>query len=461
MNLLVWLAQQTPPSATVDPGMELAPGSPLMPTWLVLVFAGMVGACIGSFLNVVVWRLPRRCMSLIAPGSHCPSCKTPIRAYDNIPVFSWFLLRGRCRSCKGRISFRYPAVEAFTAGMFALVVWLDVIHSGVSGWQPWLLAVTHCVFISIMIAAALIDADLTVIPDELTWGGVAVILLLAACSPMHGGAPPPASGLPEQTQQYPRFTPTYQMTQAGIDQRIVRYTLDDGTQFVIQPAAFLEIDGKMWIKAAPPSPTQTQALIPHGPPPIVEATRNGRTQLYRCAPAPNGAGGWVMTPVSMPGAGAGMVQVAGQWPASAILPASDGTDDAPAPWWRAHMRSFLGALFGALIAGGGMWLLRGLATGMMIRKALRYGQGAAMGMGDVKLLMLSGAMIGWPGALLSIFGGAALGLIVTVPMLILKKQHLFPFGPFLAAAAVGILVFHSQVLALMTEYWGPILAAGR
>src|SRR5512132_1978448 len=83
--------------------------------------AAVLGAVIGSFLNVVIHRLPLG-ESLVSPGSHCPSCGAPVRARDNVPVLSWLLLRGRCRDCGAPISPRYPTVEALTAAGFAAVV---------------------------------------------------------------------------------------------------------------------------------------------------------------------------------------------------------------------------------------------------------------------------------------------------------------------------------------------------
>src|ERR1700704_5400745 len=76
-------------------------------------FAGLLGAIFGSFLNVVAYRLPRH-ESLVTPASHCPTCATPVKPYDNIPILSWLLLRGHCRSCAAAISPRYPLVEALT-----------------------------------------------------------------------------------------------------------------------------------------------------------------------------------------------------------------------------------------------------------------------------------------------------------------------------------------------------------
>jgi leader peptidase (prepilin peptidase)/N-methyltransferase len=95
-----------------------------MPALLILV-VGLFGACLGSFLNVVLWRVPRG-ESLVSPGSHCPSCDTPLGAVELVPVLSWVGLRGRCRHCGARISARYPLVELGCGLAFAAVAWLLV-----------------------------------------------------------------------------------------------------------------------------------------------------------------------------------------------------------------------------------------------------------------------------------------------------------------------------------------------
>jgi hypothetical protein len=91
-------------------------------TAVMLVFA-CFGALIGSFLNVVLWRVPRG-ESIVSPGSHCPHCETPLRPYELIPIVSWVALRGRCRTCHEPIAFRYPLVELVTAVVFAVVALL-------------------------------------------------------------------------------------------------------------------------------------------------------------------------------------------------------------------------------------------------------------------------------------------------------------------------------------------------
>ena len=119
----------------VDGSAELEPAEPgtghqrsperrearAVPLAFVAAVAGAFGATIGSFLNVVAYRLPRR-ESLVSPGSRCPGCGTAIKAYDNVPVLGWLLLRGRCRSCRVPISPRYPIVEAITAALAVAVV---------------------------------------------------------------------------------------------------------------------------------------------------------------------------------------------------------------------------------------------------------------------------------------------------------------------------------------------------
>src|SRR5215813_11276206 len=94
--------------------------------WATIVWLFVLGSIIGSFLNVVIYRLPRG-MSLASPGSRCPECKHPIRWYDNVPIWGWLVLRGRCRDCGAKISIRYPLVEATVGILFALFAWIDLV----------------------------------------------------------------------------------------------------------------------------------------------------------------------------------------------------------------------------------------------------------------------------------------------------------------------------------------------
>lgn len=159
----------------------------MTPDSLFVLGAALVGLAMGSFLNVVIYRLPRmmeaewraQCAEFTAteanasavpspaperynlawPGSHCPECKTPIRSLDNIPVFSWLALRGKCRHCSARISVRYPIIEALTSALSVGVAW----HFGWGYAGMLALVLTWA-----LIALCFIDADTTLLPDDIT-----------------------------------------------------------------------------------------------------------------------------------------------------------------------------------------------------------------------------------------------------------------------------------------------------
>jgi leader peptidase (prepilin peptidase)/N-methyltransferase len=143
-------------------------------------FAALMGSVIGSFLNVVAYRLPRR-ESLVSPGSRCPSCETPIKPYDNIPVISWLLLRGRCRKCAAPISPRYPAIEALTGALAVGVVLAK--HSAHD-------ITLGLVLVGILVPIALIDLEYRIIPNTIT--------LPAALAALAIGLATRPSGVPEQ-----------------------------------------------------------------------------------------------------------------------------------------------------------------------------------------------------------------------------------------------------------------------
>jgi leader peptidase (prepilin peptidase) / N-methyltransferase len=133
--------------------------------------AALFGLLIGSFLNVVAWRLPRG-ESLVKPRSKCPGCATQLKAYDNIPVFSWLMLRGRCRGCGEKISARYPVVEAVTAALYVLVVALK--------WGDVLQMTLGLVLVTFLVPMAVIDIDLKIIPNKLTAPAAVLALALGA-----------------------------------------------------------------------------------------------------------------------------------------------------------------------------------------------------------------------------------------------------------------------------------------
>jgi leader peptidase (prepilin peptidase)/N-methyltransferase len=147
--------------------------SPTEARWLVVAGAGLAGLVLGSFLNVVVYRAPRR-LSVVSPGSFCPHCSTPVRPIDNIPVVSWFALGGRCRACRAPISPRYPVVEAGTGVMFALLAAAVGPHPAVIG---------LCILGAALAASLAIELDGEALPR-----GVAVIGAALGVAALAGAA---------------------------------------------------------------------------------------------------------------------------------------------------------------------------------------------------------------------------------------------------------------------------------
>src|SRR4051812_16760655 len=136
------------------------------------MYAAIVGACAGSFLNVVIWRVPRG-ESIVSPPSHCPNCNARIKARDNIPIVSWLLLRGRCRNCGEPISARYPLVEATVAVLFAAITAVNGLDWDLAWQLP---------FAAVLVALAAIDLDLHIIPNKIiypaaVWGVVSAALI--------------------------------------------------------------------------------------------------------------------------------------------------------------------------------------------------------------------------------------------------------------------------------------------
>jgi len=146
----------------------MVPVSPLgLPEWLGMILAFIIGAIFGSFLNVVIYRVPNE-KSLI-PGSACPNCEKPIKFYHNIPVLGWLMLGGKCANCKEPIAWRYPVIEALT-GLVFLVTFMQI---GLTPYLPVALA-----FASAMIALIFIDADHMILPNVITYPMFVIALII-------------------------------------------------------------------------------------------------------------------------------------------------------------------------------------------------------------------------------------------------------------------------------------------
>ena len=140
---------------------------------VVMFYAVVMGLCVGSFLNVVIYRLPLG-QSLVSPGSRCTKCGYQLRWYDNVPVLSWALLGGRCRQCRAPISAQYPIVEIITALLFVLVVWLTPVGP---------LLFSRLILVAILVALFGIDLDHQILPNAITLPGIVIGLMFSFIAP--------------------------------------------------------------------------------------------------------------------------------------------------------------------------------------------------------------------------------------------------------------------------------------
>ena len=144
-----------------------------MTPYLFQIWIFVLGLCVGSFLNVCIYRLPVQA-SIVKPRSKCPACDTPIAFYDNIPILSFILLKGRCRHCKVSIGMRYPLVELL-AGVMSVCVFL--------GFGPTMTGLVYFLLVMVLIAVTFIDIDHRIIPDKITLPGIPIFFLLALFLP--------------------------------------------------------------------------------------------------------------------------------------------------------------------------------------------------------------------------------------------------------------------------------------
>jgi prepilin signal peptidase PulO-like enzyme (type II secretory pathway) len=423
------------------------------------VFIFVLGLCVGSFLNVVIWRLPHsgqmvsyggqtRKLSLAWPASHCPNCDTPVRWYQNVPVFSWIFLRAKCARCKVPIPIRYPLVELATGGMF-LAFYLAYF---VGGWQPgfvdpqrdWPALALHLFMIASLLAASAIDADWFIIPLEIPWVMAAVALVAGPF----------------------------------IDQPVIP-RIDYGGDIRLQMLAKGVLGGAvglilanvlLWLKVLKPSFPPLQAEPTTAPAnddqieplpsvkntwPLIATTLALIIAAVAC---------WIAGPRDVASLVTVCVAIAifllGVLPrdASSVDVTEDVENEINAPGARKamlreilfllfplvgfsvaavlpmnlpaepHLERFVGILLGLLAGGGLVWVVR-------IAGTLFFGR-EAMGPGDVHLMAGIGAVIGAPLVVAAFFIAPFLGLTWAFVRLIMRKSNVLPYGPWLSLASI-------------------------
>jgi leader peptidase (prepilin peptidase)/N-methyltransferase len=379
----------------------------MTPNWVFLVFITMFGACVGSFLNVVIYRLPAG-LSLVTPPSRCPHCEHKLATYENVPVLGWLWLRGKCRKCKAPISIQYPLIEALTAAIFAGCF---VLFYLVDGWrrplgsvgfefvETWPVFVVWVVMLAGLLAATLIDARHYIIPLQIPWT-ISVVALIGLPLGVAFGKPP--AGALGQSIGFEPFVP---------------YVGQTGAMIAWGGAAGLLIANVLlWFGVLPDSfeGEVEDALDEDGEvPPLKHPRRVALKELM-----------FVGFPL--------LGMLVGHF--LAVRGVIDQPAAGQSPWYYA----LAGCVLGFLVGGGMIWMIRILGT-------LGFGK-EAMGLGDVHLLAAIGAVLGWhESVFLCIFISPFLGLAVTLVLAVVaaaKKgpARVIPYGPYLAAGAVVVLL---------------------
>lgn len=442
------------------------------------------GACLGSLINVLVYRLPRG-LNVVTPPSACPSCGTKLTWRENIPIFGWLMLRGRCRFCRDKISPEYPIVEAFVAVLFGVfyVLWYALHDNSIRStvflgfdWgsiapgyvayglsQTWPAFVLLLILLASLVAMTIIDAKTFTIPLILAWvpTGLALVVHVGWALWLQATHRP----FLRSTQNELWIIPGpdifgWQWIGASIG-AVVGLVFSN----ILLALGFLKqsfADYDQWeasVRAeedrqasatgvtatSTPAPQEPGAAPGTGDPekPRVElwvryphARREALRELLFLAPC------------------MGLAMACGSaaerfWGAKQIVTPTSMTfaPGTPAPLWLVVLT---GVLMGYLIGAGIVWAIRILGT-------LATGK-EAMGLGDAHLLGAIGACLGWIDATLAFFGAAFVGLAWTILTMALggKAKRIMPYGPFLAAAAILVLLgrpliergltalFHSQ-----------------
>lgn len=372
-----------------------------LPLGYYIGLAALFGLAIGSFLNVVIYRLPLG-ESITLPASHCPQCQYRLRPYDNIPLLSYVLLRGRCRQCQAPISWRYPLVELLTALLFAAIVW----RTGAEWW-----ALAQMAFGAFMLALIFIDAEHQLLPDVLTYPAFVGVFLANA---LHSGWR--VAGL----SQVDDFTPPQL---AATDFALGEAAFYGGLILALAAPAFLFLDwldallfDRYFDEAEPSDESETKQFNEEAETNAAEVTQNiARERMRQRVVLAT-----LLIALLLALAWVGLLY--------RYAPAM------PLLFERAY-HALQNACFGAAIAAGMIWGLRTLYF------VLRRTEG--MGLGDVKMMAVIGGFLGWYPAFGVLLYGSVLGAIAGIVVARYSKDGFntaLPFGVCLGAVAIFVML---------------------
>ena len=380
------------------------------------VFVWLLGLCIGSFLNVVIYRLPRD-KSIVTPPSACPSCGRHIHFYDNIPLFSWLVLGCKCRYCKTPISARYFIIELLTGSVF-LGLFILYFHTDLRktvqpfldrGWLIYLIEVT---MLAAFIAASAIDLEHWIIPLSICWLVTAVGLIGSAVG---GYVINPA--LNKAYSLLPMASPGTGALAAGATVGMV-------FSLVLLATGLLKrsYESDTAVHDAPGPEQNTAVKNSHRTEGDDVADQHFNHRLEACREI------IFLLPIVVCAYGA-------FWLSTNVDPAST--------FWQSFSQrpvvaGFLGSLWGYFIGCGIVWAIRIFGT-------LAFGK-EAMGLGDVHLMGAAGAVIGAFFVVLAFFVAPFFGLAWAGSQMFFKKIRQIPYGPFLSLGVFVVMILHDLIL---------------
>ena len=384
----------------------------VVPDWIWFVFIFAFGCCIGSFLNVVIYRMPRD-KSIVSPPSACPGCGKHIRFYDNIPLISWLILGRKCRYCKAPISARYFVIEFLTGSVFLclfILYFRTDIRAGIPSFSNggWLIYLLHIILLGALIAASAIDLELWIIPLSICWFATVVGIIGSAVGAFiidpivirDNGLLPVASA------------------DTG--------ALAAGAAIGLIISLILLATGliKRSYESQEEQQTQDGAAIEdkpvNDPSELPDDNFNHRLESLREI--------IFLLPIIT-------VSMGAFWLSRNVEPVR--------LWWMdfSHhpaVAGLLGSLWGYFIGCGIVWSIRILGT-------LALGK-EAMGLGDVHLMGAAGAVTGPLSVILAFFIAPFFGLTWAGLNMFFKKIRQIPYGPFLSLGILFVMILHNWII---------------
>ncbi|MBN2593866.1 MAG: prepilin peptidase, partial [Sedimentisphaerales bacterium] len=394
-----------------------------VPDWIWFVFIFAFGSCIGSFLNVVIYRMPRD-KSLVTPPSSCPSCGKHIRCYDNIPLLSWLMLGRRCRNCKAPISARYFLIELLTAliflGLFVLYFYTDIRKSV----QPfnergWLIYLLHIIMLSAFVAASAIDLEHWIIPLAICWFVTAVGLIVSTVGPYvidptliraYSLLPVASVGTGSlAVGGAVGLTISMGLLASGLLKR--SYETQENTE-----NSHVEQEDN----TAKENSGQSKEKVP-------EQHFNHRLEVFREIT--------FLAPIIF-------CSIAAYWIIGRAV-SLEWQNNFPAQ--HPVIAGFLGSLWGYFVGCAIVW-------GVRIFGTFAFGK-EAMGLGDVHLMGAAGAVIGPLPVVLAFFIAPFFGLTWAGFQMFFKKIRQIPYGPFLSLGIFVVIILHDLILNRIGFYF--------